>query len=206
MLLRQSKSVWIVPFFCLAILSGCGYHYAGQEQSSAGAVLIQIPYIAGDPEASLNNELVYQCTASGEFTCVQSGGDLIVQVEILKDEHDRIGFRYDRDNAKGHLEKNLLGVEDRRFIVAKVFVVDAVSGRHILEPKTVYASIDYDYTDPGSPRDLLFGQSVPMIQFSLGQLDSREGSHDAAARPLFQKLAQKIVTELLDSLSLIQEN
>ncbi len=200
--MRQNK-FFIQSFFLLLCLSSCGYQYRGQEDSSQ-AVLLQVPYIPGDVDAMLNNELVYHLTASGFATCVRSGGDFILDVEILSDEQDRIGFRYDRDNPKGHLEKNLLGVEARRSIRAKLSIRDAISGRYVVKPKEIFACVDYDYTDPGSPRDQLFAQSIPMMQFSLGQLDSKEGAYDTAARPLFRSLAQKIVTEFSCNLSEIQ--
>jgi hypothetical protein len=187
-----------LTFFVLLLLCGCGYRCTDRD-ANLSAMRIQVPYIAGDTSALLNNELVYQLAASGKFYPVQSGGDAIVQVEIIENTHDRIGFRYDRDNPKGRLEKNLLGVENRRFITAKVCVLDATSGRPLLEPQEVSAAVDYDYTDPGSPRDLLLRSDIPMMEFSLGQLDSREGAHDAAAKPLFQKLSQKIVMGLVGS-------
>jgi hypothetical protein len=182
----------------LLLLSSCGYRYSSTEGESART--ISVPYISGDPDAILNNELVYQLSASGEFSCVQSGGDLVLQVVLLSDTQERIGFRYDRDNPSGSLEKNLLGVEDCRSVVAMVSVLERGSGKPIIGPSEVRASVDYDYTDPGSPRDLLFAKSQPIMPFSLGQLDSREGAHDDAARPLFWQLSQKIVIGLLSKL------
>lgn len=181
----------------LLLLTSCGYRYTSQEDSVR---TISIPYILGDPDALLNNELVYQLSSSGEFSCLLSGGDFILQVVLLSDTKERIGFRYDRDNPSGSLEKNLLGVEDCRSIVAMVSLVERTSGKVILEPSEVRASVDYDYTDPGSPRDLLFAKSEPIMPFSLGQLDSHEGAHDDAARPLFRQLSQKIVMGLVSKL------
>ncbi|MES2199179.1 MAG: hypothetical protein V4489_03315 [Chlamydiota bacterium] len=182
----------------LFLTSCCGYHYSSQEES---AQTISVPYILGDPDALLNNELVYQLSSSGEFSCLQSGGDFILQVVIASDTHERIGFRYDRDNPSGSLEKNILGVEDCRSIIAMVSLIERSSGKVILGPSEVRASVDYDYTDPGSPRDLLFAKSQPIMPFSLGQLDSYEGAHDDAARPLFRQLSKKIVMGLVSKLS-----
>ncbi len=187
----------------LCILSSCGYRYSLDEPvdgSLSKEVSITVPYISGDSEALLNNELVYQLASSGNFRVVQTGGDLLLKVEILSDSHDRIGFRYDRDNTGAHLERNLLGVEDRRSVVVAVSLLDGVSGSLLFGPENVKAYADYDYTDPGSPRDLLFAKKEPIMPFSLGQLDSGEGAYDAAAKPVFRKLSHKIVGGLVQKL------
>lgn len=183
----------------LLLFSSCGYRYSPKE-SSESDLTISVPYISGDPDALLNNELIYQLSASGEFSPVQSDGDLILQVVLVSDTHERIGFRYDRDNPSGSLEKNLLGVEGCRIVIAEVSLIERGSGKVILGPSEVRASVDYDYTDPGSPRDLLFAKTQPIMPFSLGQLDSQEGAHDDAARPLFRQLSQKIVVGLVSKL------
>ena len=193
-----------IGLLLLLLCGSCGYHYRGYE-GIKDPLSVSVPYIQGDSDSLFNSELIYQLSCSQEFSYVQSGGDLILKVRFLSDVHDRIGFRYDRDNPKGTLEKNLLGVEDRRTIIAEVSLLDAVSGRVLLEPTKIMAFTDYDYTDPGSPRDLLFSNRKPIIKFSLGQLDSEEGAHDDSARPLFRKLSQKIIMGLLNKLPEIRE-
>lgn len=175
------------------LCSGCGYRYAGMD---GDPITISVPYIPGDVDGQLTNELVYQLGTSGYFVCTQTGGEYSLQVEILSDAEERIGFRYDRDNPSGKREKNLLGVEDRRTITAQVTLVQRVSDKEVVGPCEVTASVEYDYTDPGSPQDLLFAKKEPIMPFSLGQLDSQEGAHDDAARPLFRKLALQIVAGL----------
>lgn len=181
----------------LLLLTSCGYRSSYREESIR---TISVPYISGDLDAVLNNELVYQLSSSGEFSCLQSGGDFVLQVILVSDTYERIGFRYDRDNPSGSLEKNILGVEDCRSVVALVSLVERSTGKIIIGPSEVRASVDYDYTDPGSPRDLLFARSQPIMPFSLGQLDSRAGAHDDASKPLFRQLSQKIVMGLMSKL------
>jgi len=181
-------------YLCFALLcSGCGYRYAGMDSEPVG---ISVPYIPGDVDGWLTNELVYQLGSSGYFICSQSGGEYTLQVEILSDSDERIGFRYDRDNPSGKMEKNLLGVEDRRTVIAEVSLIHRASNKVIIGPCDVSASVEYDYTDPGSPQDLLFGKKEAIMPFSLGQLDSQEAAHDDAGRPLFKKLAFQIVAGL----------
>lgn len=188
----------------LAFSASCGYRYSEGEEGES-KLTVSIPYIAGDPDGLLNNELVYQLSATGRFSPVQKGGDYTLRVVLLSDTHERIGFRYDRDNPSGKLEKNLLGVEDSRSIQAEVTLIENGSGRIVVGPSEVSAAVDYDYTDPGSPRDLLFAKIKPIMPFSLGQLDSQEGAHDDAGRPLFRKLSQKISMGMMNKLSQISK-
>ena len=193
------------------ILSSCEYRYTSEDSVvSSNAVRVTVPYIPGDADAIFNNELVYQMSASGHFLCVPSDGDYILRTVILSDTKSRIGFRYDRDNVLGSLEKNLLGVEDRRSIKVEITFKEAGSGKIVFGPVEVSSDADYDYTDPGSPRDLLFtsssGNSLPIMQFSLGQLDSYEGAYDSVSRTLFRKLAEKITEGLIQKLLEISED
>ncbi len=185
--------------FSALLLSSCGYHYTPQDGDSSRSYTVTVPYIPGDSDATLNNELVYQLSASGHFRCVQSGGDYILQSKILSDTKSRIGFRYDRDNESGRIEKNLLGVEDRRAVTAEVSLLDTRTGNIVAGPFEVSSNVDYDYIDPGSPKDLLF-KSQSIIQFSVGQLDSYEGAYDDTARLIFRRLAEKITTGLVNHL------
>lgn len=195
----------------ISILSSCGYRYTSEDSViSAGSIRITVPYIPGDSDAVFNNELVYQLGASGHFLCVPAAGDYILQASIISDTQSRIGFRYDRDNVQGSLEKNLLGVEDRRAVKAEITLIEVGSGKILIGPVEVSSDVDYDYTVPGSPTDLLFnsssGHSVSIMEFSLGQLDSYEGAYDSSSREVFRKLAEKITEGLVQKLLETSEN
>jgi hypothetical protein len=194
--------LWICAFSAL-ILSSCSYHYTSQEDSGK-VYTVTVPYISGDSDAILNNALVYQLGSSGCFRCVQSGGEYILQATFLSDTQSRIDFRYDRDNVSGALEKNLLGVEDRRTVLIQASLVDAGSNKVIVGPFEVSSDVEYDYIDPGSPLDLLYtnssGVSESIIQFSLGQLDSSEGAYDDSSKLLFQRLAERVTEGLVNYL------
>ncbi len=193
-----------VCFFSLTTLLSCGYHYKPSEAAYADALDITVPYIVGDIDAVLNNELVYQMSSSGRFRCTQSGGVYVLQAKLLSDTQTRIGFRYDRDNASGKREENLLGVEDRRSVTVEVSLIDTRSNKVVVGPFEVSSDVDYDYIDPGSPVDLLFtpssGSAQSIIQFSLGQLDSYEGAYDDTSRRLFRKLAEKVTVGIINQL------
>ncbi len=194
----------LIYIFSSIFLSSCGYHYTSQDDSGR-SFTVTVPYIPGDSDAILNNEIVYQLSSSGQFQCVQSNGEYVLEVNLLSETQSRIGFRYDRDNVSGSLEKNLLGVEDRRVVVVQVSLVETGSNKVVAGPFEVSSDAEYDYIDPGSPIDLLFtnssGSSDSIIQFSMGQLDSSEGAYDDASRLVFRKLAEKITIGLVNHLS-----
>ena len=177
---------WVLA---LALLSSCGYQFVS---SAKDPISLSIPFIAGDPEALLQTELTRSLASTGGFTVKPSGGEYTLVVSLEEDEDERVGFRYDRDNTEGTLEKNLLGVENRRHVKAKVSLIKASTGEELITDEAVKAFVVYDYTDPGSPRDLVFSEKQSVMQFSLGQLDSYEGAFDSSSKPVFMQLAKSI--------------
>jgi hypothetical protein len=183
-------------FLSLFLLSGCGYRFEGSE-ADAQAITITVPYIKGDLEGVLNNEIVRALSTSGQFECVQNGGALTLEAAILSEGDDRVGYRYDRDPTNGQLRTNIVGTENRLNVTAEVKLIDAYTGELLMGPQQVKAFAVYDYYDNNSIKDLTFigphGQPQKVLDFSLGQLDSVEGAHDDSFTPIFRMLAQKIV-------------
>lgn len=179
---------------------GCGYHFDGDELHG-GAVSISVSFIKGDLQGRLNTELVRALSDSGYFDCVQNGGELLLEVSIVGDGDNRIGYRYDRNPQTGKLRDNILGTENRRTLIANVSLIDTYTNSTILGPQIVKAEADYDYVDSNSIRDLIFmnqdGVPEKVLDFSLGQLDSFEGAHDDATIVIYHRMAQKIVNGLL---------
>lgn len=190
----------VIALCCLAsLLSSCGYHFTPTTYEG-DRVSISVPYIQGDPEATLNNQLTSTLARSGRFDCVQSGGDFMLQVVILSDTNSKIGYRFDRDDVTGRRRQNILGIENRRSLVTQVTLYDSHSGDVLFGPVAVTSQVDYDYVDPGSPRDLNTTTSsgtIPTIRYSYGQLDTVEGAHDDASPPMYQGLSQKIVDSII---------
>lgn len=184
----------------LLLLCGCGYHFEGSEQQE-GVVSVTIPYIKGDGEGHLNAELAKVLNTSGLFTIVQNGGELILQASIIADGDERVGFRYDRNPTTGKLRDNIVGTENRRTLSVQLSLIDGCTLETLVGPEVVTASTVYDYVDSNSIRDLTFinQQGVPekVLDFSLGQLDSFEGSHDDTNIVIYRHLARKIVDGLL---------
>ena len=192
----------IVAFALATLFSSCGYHFTPTTYEGE-QVSITIPYIQGDPEALLNNELANVFARSGRFTCVQSGGDLMLQVVILSDANNRVGYRYDRDTVTGARKPNILSIENRRNITTQVTLFDAHSGEVLFGPIPIKASVDYDYVDSGSPDDLStttpYG-TVSTIRYSYGQLNTVEGAHDDASPNLYRGISQRIMQSVINKL------
>ncbi len=184
----------------LLILCGCGYSFEGSHPSG-GVLSISIPYIKGDVEGQLNNELAKALSTSGVFDYVQNGGELILEAGIIADGDDRIGYRYDRNPTTGVLRDNIVGTENRRSMSATFKLIDSYTQEIVLGPQVIRATADYDYVDSNSIRDLVFlntdGTPEKVLDFSLGQLDSVEGAHDDTTLVVYKTLAQKIVQGLI---------
>jgi hypothetical protein len=183
----------------LLLSASCGYHYKEQAEQ----VSLSIPFVKGDVDGRLTNEIVHALSSSGQFTYQAEDGSLILHVEVLADSDERIGYRYDRKTTKeDKRRKNIVGTENRETINIRVKLINAATQEVLFGPRMISASAEYDYIDSNSIRDLVFsnpdGKDATVINFSLGQLDSIEGAHDDAQAPIFRKLAQKLVDELRD--------
>ena len=188
------KFTMVIPL--LLLLFGCGYHTKEDEEMT-----ISVPFIKGDGDGRLTSEIIRAISATGYFEFRKNNGNRELQVAILSDGDDRIGYRYDRNPTNGELRKNIIGTENRETITVEVKLIDTYTQEIVLGPEVITASADYDYVDSNSIRDLTFiqpnGHPTTIINFSLGQLDSIEGAHDDAQMPIFRKLAQRIVDGLM---------
>ena len=181
----------------LLFLSACGYHFDTHEP-----IAVSIPYVIGDQEGALTNALVQAISRTPHFRYTSpDGADWQLKVKVVKDESNRIGFRYDRNPKSGELRKNIIGTENRKELAVEVSVISCCSGKTIIGPQTLKADASYDYVDPNSLQDLSFidpqtGRRLTTIAFSLGQLDSVGSAGEDALSPVYARLAQKIVDGL----------
>ncbi|NGX39654.1 MAG: hypothetical protein KR126chlam1_00987 [Chlamydiae bacterium] len=185
-------------FLLTLFLTSCGYYFDGGDK-----ITVSVPYAIGDDEGELTGALANAIARTAHFEYVQRGGEWIVNVKVKGTDHDRIGYRYDRDDKSGKLRDNVIGIENRETISVEVCVESARTGKCILGPQIVKARVDYDYADPNSLRDLSFindtGKRVTSIAFSLGQLDSVGAAGQEARIPIYEKLARKIVDGMIAS-------
>mgnify|MGYP000087180368 CR=1 FL=1 len=69
-------------------------------------------------------ELVHSLTAASLIDYVDQGGMFSLEVKILADGDERIGFRFDRDPVSGKRRDNIVGVENRRALAIEIQLVD----------------------------------------------------------------------------------
>jgi hypothetical protein len=183
----------------LLLLAACNYHLLNEDIADGGE-LIEVPYVRGDIGGLLTDHLVREVARSGLFTYAHGSGKLSLQVEILSDESMEIGYQYDRKDATGCRDKNILPSETRRIIVAKVTLIDTLSGQPLIAPYEIQAYSEYDYANPSSINELAFIDSCctcrSSLKFSLGQFDSIDSAEDNALSPLFRRLAHEIMISL----------
>src|SRR5580692_9298469 len=126
--------------FPLFLLWGCGYHAREEE-----TVTISVPFVKGDGDGRLTNELIRALSSTGYYEFRKNNGNLELYVAILSDGDDRIGYRYDRNPTTEELRKNIIGTENRETITVEVKLIDAYTQEIVLGPEVLSASADYDY-------------------------------------------------------------
>jgi hypothetical protein len=193
------KIGWLLAFICFCG-SSCGYRLEEEELEDVGRISISVPFVKGDVDGQLTNAIVRELASTGSFRYVRDGGRYILLATVVQDHKEKIGYRYDRE-PKGKLEKNLVPTEGRRILGAQVSIQETRTGKILLGPTIVKASIEYDYVNSDNLADLTFfspaGQRLTVLNFSLGQLDSIEGAEDNALDPLYRHMAQKIIDGLM---------
>lgn len=188
--LQRSSSFSTMALALVALLlTACGYHMGYQGLSQQYSTL-SLPYVEGDNDGSLTAAIAHQVAISGSFQYRVDGGEVILIVKTDKLGEKNIGFRYDRDN-KGHVTHSIIPSETRLSLTAEISLVEASSGRVLLAPVKLTASVDCDHEYNYSR----FGVNV----FSLGQLTDADAAFEAARSPLHRRLAQKIVDYISNS-------
>ncbi len=181
---------------CL-VLSSCGYHLPSSSNQS-----IAVPYVKGDTSGVFTDFLVRELEMRG-WLDYSSSAPYTLETKIVRDDKDQIGWRYDRKETSATLENRLRPTEGKRTITVLVTLKNEQTGEVLFGPKKVTADVDYDYVNFDTISDLAFSPApgaplVSVLAFSLGQLDSVEGAHRAALKPLYRKLSV-LIADGLDS-------
>lgn len=185
--------------FCLVLLlvaSACGYRWQ-LDYPSTQRPTISVPFVVGDEDGVLTSEIIRALTASGLAEISHKESDFRLSIVLKEVKTETVGYRRDRQKISGKIKKNLLASEGRKTICAEAILYQGSSDQEAFGPYQISVDADYDYVDGDSIQDLAFinkeGAPVTVLQFSLGQLESIEAAQEAANRPLYEKLAQKIV-------------
>lgn len=175
-------------------LSSCGYHW--QPGFSDGLrPTISVPFVKGDEDGTLTTEIISTLSASGLADVISMGGQYRLEVNVLANSDEKIGFRVDPQKVEGKVRRNLLACEGRKNMTVEATLY---RGEKIAYgPFKITTDAEYDYVDGDSARDLTFtnpdGTLVTVLPFSLGQLESVESAKQASTRPLYSRISQKIV-------------
>jgi hypothetical protein len=187
-----NEAMWI--FFLLLLVTGCGYHWQGDHPHLP---TITVPYAKGDEDGSLTGEIIETISTSGVAKVKNREADYRLQVEILDNQIDQIGYRRDPQKIKNKIKKNLLASENRRTLKIQATLFRGQTDEIAFGPYLLTADADYDYIDGDSFQDLTFinsdGILTTVLPFSLGQLESIESAQEAATKPIFRKISKKIV-------------
>lgn len=180
-------STYLLFCFSCALVTACGYRCGLEMQTYEKRPSIEIPYIKGDLDGGLTAAVIKYVTRSGAYEYRANGASYILNVCNLEIDETDIGFRYDR-KKRGKLTRDTIPTEERITATAEVSVVEAASGKVILGPEVITASVDYDH-------DYYFSRNGVNI-FSLGQLTDLEEAYDAVQVPLHNELAKAIAEYL----------
>lgn len=176
----------------LSLATSCGYRW---EPDYSNRPTLSVPFVIGDQEGRLTAEIISALSTSGLVDVLSQGGDYTLKVTIQGGSDETIGYRRDPQKVDGKVRKNLLASENRRSLTVEAGLYwgsELAFGPYILT-----ADADYDYVDGDSIQDLTFlnpdGVLVTVLPFSLGQLEPIDSAQEATTRPLYCRIAQKIV-------------
>lgn len=175
-------------------LAACGYRWQPDYPEGIRPT-ISVPFVLGDEDGMLTTEVIHALSASGIVDVLAFGGDYSLQISVIGEENEKIGFRIDPQKVDGKVKKNLLASEGRRTMTIEATLCK--DGEMACGPYRITADAEYDYVDGDSIQDLTFvnpaGTAVTVLPFSLGQLESLESAQQTATKPLYGHLAQKVV-------------
>lgn len=166
-------------------LLGCGYQLKDCQNSWSHNSL-SVPFIKGDRDGALTQEVVDLLTEEGRYNYTPCGGILELHARVVDEILDNVGFSYDLEqvNNKPEPTKVIIPTETRLTITIEVSIINKQSGCTIIPNFTLTDSIVFDH-DYYTIRN-------NVNTFSLGQLTEFEEAQSAAFRPLYHKIAKKI--------------
>ena len=171
----------------LLMMSGfatsCAYHW-GYDDVIPRHSTLSIPYVEGDLNGELTNEVIKQISSSGAFQYVNDCGAFTLKIKIIELKDRDIGFRYDR-YQDGRLKHAIVPTETRQTEIVEVSLVDSQNDKVIKGPIIISAETDFDHTFYTSRNEINV--------FSLAQVGNIDAARESSIIPLNRKLAAKIV-------------
>ena len=186
----------LASFSLLLLIAGCGYRWQPDYPQNERPTVF-VPLISGDEDGNLTSEIIRSLSSSGLVTVSRKRGDYRLHVAIQSGEAKTIGFRRDIELISGKPKKNLIATEARKNLIIEATLFKGHTDQIAYGPYLIEADADFDYVIGDAIQDLAFSTPtdplVVVLPFSLGQLESNESAQEAATKPLYSRLAQKIV-------------
>ena len=179
------------------VCTSCGYHFSNGNRPARKA--LTVPYIKGDLEGSLTSHVIEALTTSSRWRYTQGGAEYSLEVEILKNFNDYIGYQYDHLES-GALIDRLVPNEGRKSVLVKIGILKVATQEVVYGPYEIEGSADYDFVNSDTYTDMSFidSKGVPhsVLAFSLGQLDAEQDARRVTMQGAYKKIAEKIVVGL----------
>ena len=182
------------------LLGGCGY----KQQANEDAVAVSMPFVTGDVDGRLTDTIITALSTTGDYRYAPKDATHRLEVRLSKNKTENVGYEYRTKDNDSEVFNRLVPNEGRRNVDAEVKLIKISSGKTVLGPITVSAFSNYDYVNPNSQSDLTFdndGVQEPVLEFSIGQFDSKEGAESASIDPAFRALAEEVVRVLVQEKS-----
>lgn len=203
------KASWNYSLFSVCVLvlalafglTSCGYQSVAYQLRSKEKAEVSIPLIQGDENGSLRYDLAKQLSQVPGF---RYSSDVKAQyrldVKILQDASETIGYVWDEDPITGAFIKRLYPNEKRHKLKVSVSLFDTVSNKIVVPTFQIEDTVDFDFVNPTALKNIEFkdiqGNRQSVLQYSLGQLDSEEGAKQESFEPLSKSISDQMIQAL----------
>lgn len=193
------KKINLSLLFIIPFLASCANYQ--QTGSGCGCTPVAVELIKNDDRGLLRNALAARLSESRKFAYTSSATSRAkLVVDITKDSAENVGQGVIRDPKTKAMGDKFIPTEANRTLFAKVSVVDRDNGKDLIEPFVVSASVDFDFVEPTSVNAVRHyranGDETTLLQYSMGQLDSRESALGESASSIYDQLSKKIIIGL----------
>lgn len=139
---------------------------------------VAIPYASGDTSGALTSAIIYAIQSLPNVT-ISDTAPLLLQITILDDKEDKIGYRYDP------LKKDtIIPNENRSRLLVSVTLLNRATNQPIWQTGYILGNVDYDHQNSSINHNTLTQ--------SMGQLADLDTAQDVTYAPLYKNIADKI--------------
>jgi hypothetical protein len=177
----------------LCCLTGCAGWHVADSVSADNQMTVRIPYAHGDDSGELTSRVVEAVSLQPGFQ-VDESGQYLLQIRLLDDKEEKIGFRYNpRELKKG--SRKLILEESRAKVLAEVTLINRFTKKIVAGPAHILGNADYDHQENTIDNNV--------NDLSLGQLSDIDAAQDVTYIPLYRDLSSKIALWLQNQQDLV---